>query len=1089
MKKQREKIGHLLKMTPENHSCWLQRKIAKVCRRKIIIEKEKKGCYRRLLQCIGFGKSKPDRHLNLNGQTIPKRFANNKIRNQKYYVLTFVPVVLINQFKFFFNLFFLLIAVSQFVPFLRVGFLFTYIAPLAFVLLITMMKEAYDDFQRYRRDKEINEKQYEKLQGDGQFGFIKSEKIKVGDIVKVNQNERIPADMVLLYTTKHESSNIFIRTDQLDGETDWKLRKSITFTQEFHHHGGNLIQLCEAKVISEPPSALIYNFKGKFCRDQDNDTDSDERLTLENTLWSNTVLASSGYILGLVIYTGNETRAQMNSKNPNSKVGLLDLELNFLSKLLFVLMVLLALTIVISDGFHANWYIYLFRFVLLLSSIIPISLRVNLDMAKIYYSWGIAKDVEIKGTIPRNSTIPEELGRIQYLLSDKTGTLTKNEMDFKKLATEFSTFTVDDLDDIRNIIEKNCHDEDSPAKDLYRALYPTEEDLDLTKTGSKGKSNTMRRKKRRDLNYSIRDLATALAICHNVTPVHNNEGERELQASSPDEVALVKFVESLGYSLERRDQKEIIIKNKIGVMEEFEILECFPFSSDTKRMGIVVKYKKNGLILFFCKGAEVVMKDKVKPQQRSDLLEKCEILAMEGLRTLVIGQKVLSIDEYETWTNRYRKALNDYDRGDYLAAKVRDELETNLDCLGVTGVEDKLQDDVEKTIGSLRGAGIQIWMLTGDKVETATCISISTGLKSRSQPHFFMKEIDNLNEAEFRLKELERNVENSCFMIDGNTLDVCMSNKNTEETFFEIACKAPVVCVCRCSPTQKAIITRKVRKYTGKRVACVGDGGNDVGMILESNVGIGIVGKEGKQASLAGDFSINQFSFLTRLILWHGRLSYKRSALLSQFVIHRGLIISVMQAVFSLVFYHVSIPIYNGFLMLGYSTVYTSLPVFSIVLDKDTGVQQALDYPPLYKTLQKGRSLSFKTFLIWVWKSIFQGGFIMFCCIALFNDSFANLVTITFSSLIIVELLNVYSFVNRFNWKMGVASLLTLLIYIITIYSFRGYFDTSYINGTFLWKIFALTFASWLPLHAYKVIYECFDPPEQKKILSGKSYR
>mmetsp|Transcript_2164 Transcript_2164/g.2037 ORF Transcript_2164/g.2037 Transcript_2164/m.2037 type:complete len:150 (+) Transcript_2164:183-632(+) len=149
-------------------------------------------------------------------------------------------------------------------------------------------------------------------------------------------------------------------------------------------------------------------------------------------------------------------------------------------------------------------------------------------------------------------------------------------------------------------------------------------------------------------------------------------------------------------------------------------------------------------------------------------------------------------------------------------------------------------------------------------------------------------------------------------------------------------------------------------------------------MILESNVGIGIVGKEGKQASLAGDFSINQFSFLTRLILWHGRLSYKRSALLSQFVIHRGLIISVMQAVFSLVFYHVSIPIYNGFLMLGYSTVYTSLPVFSIVLDKDTGVQQALDYPPLYKTLQKGRSLSFKTFLIWVWKSIFQGGFIMF---------------------------------------------------------------------------------------------------------------
>lgn len=215
-------------------------------------------------------------------------------------------------------------------------------------------------------------------------------------------------------------------------------------------------------------------------------------------------------------------------------------------------------------------------------------------------------------------------------------------------------------------------------------------------------------------------------------------------------------------------------------------------------------------------------------------------------------------------------------------------------------------------------------------------------------------------------------------MIDGNTLDICLHNKKLEQQFFEIACKAPVVCVCRCSPTQKAIITKRVIKYTGKRVACVGDGGNDVGMILEANVGIGIVGKEGKQASLAADFSINQFSFLKRLILWHGRQSYKRSSLLSQFVIHRGLVISVIQAVFSIIFYFVAIPIYNGYLMLGYATIYTSLPVFSIVLDEDTGVQTALEYPPLYKTLQKGRSLSFKTFLIWVWKSIFQGGLIMF---------------------------------------------------------------------------------------------------------------
>ena len=147
------------------------------------------------------------------------------------------------------------------------------------------------------------------------------------------------------------------------------------------------------------------------------------------------------------------------------------------------------------------------------------------------------------------------------------------------------------------------------------------------------------------------------------------------------------------------------------------------------------------------------------------------------------------------------------------------------------------------------------------------------------------------------------------------------------------------------------MITKKISQYTGKRTAAIGDGGNDVGMILEANVGIGIVGKEGKQASLAADFSINEFKYLRRLVLWHGRLSYKRSAVLSQFVIHRGLIIAIIQAIFSVIFYFVAIPIYNGFLMLGYSTVYTSLPVFSLVFDEDADVMSILSFPPLYKTL------------------------------------------------------------------------------------------------------------------------------------------
>merc|ERR1712223_1630686 len=169
---------------------------------------------------------------------------------------------------------------------------------------------------------------------------------------------------------------------------------------------------------------------------------------------------------------------------------------------------------------------------------------------------------------------------------------------------------------------------------------------------------------------------------------------------------------------------------------------------------------------------------------------------------------------------------------------------------------------------------------------------------------------------------------------------------------------------CRCSPEQKAAVVRLIERHSGRRAAAIGDGGNDVSMIQAASVGIGIVGKEGKQASLAADFSITQFSHIGRLLLVHGRNSYKRSASLSQFVIHRGLIITTMQAIFSAVFY--------------------------FVLDKDITGRTALTFPELYKDLSKGRSLTYKTFFIWCLISIYQGGVIMFGALLLFRDEFIH---------------------------------------------------------------------------------------------------
>lgn len=227
-----------------------------------------------------------------------------------------------------------------------------------------------------------------------------------------------------------------------------------------------LIKRNDMSIVANPPNDQIYDFKGQFVSGIDIDTAQKESLSLENTLWQNTVLASAGHVVASVVYTGKETRAEMNSKFAVTKVGKLDLEINRLSKFLFVFMVLISIGIVALDGFKGAWYINFFRFVLLLSAIIPISLRVNLDLAKVYYCYNIFKDDEIAGTIPRNSTIPEELGRIQFLMTDKTGTLTQNDMIFKKIAMEYAQFDLESMHEIQSMLDENCQVGEGPMSDL-----------------------------------------------------------------------------------------------------------------------------------------------------------------------------------------------------------------------------------------------------------------------------------------------------------------------------------------------------------------------------------------------------------------------------------------------------------------------------------------------------------------------------------------------------------------------------------------------------------------------------------------------
>ncbi|CAL1295013.1 unnamed protein product [Larinioides sclopetarius] len=1011
------------------------------------------------------------------GRTNNESFPPNIIRNQKYNILTFIPLVLFHQFKFFLNLYFLVMALSQFIPDVRIGYLYTYWGPLGFVLTVTLIREAIDDFRRYRRDREVNYRKYRKLTSRGVVQ-IPSANIKVSDLIIVDKDQRVPADMVFLSTTE-KTGSCFIRSDQLDGETDWKLRLAVSTTQRLSSTD-ELFQM-DASIYAEEPKKDIHSFVGKFTR---NDGEGAEvSLGIENTLWANTVVAS-GTAIGIVIYTGSETRSVMNNSEPRSKVGITDLELNQQTKVLFAAVVGLALVMMALKGFGGLWYRYLFRFILLFSYIIPISLRVNLDMGKMVYSWMIQKDTDIPNTVVRSTTIPEELGRLTFLLSDKTGTLTKNEMVFKKLHLGTVAYGSDSFDEVAAHIKTSYAP--TPSGSSSAGATPTKMPLP---------------KMRRTVVTRVQEAVRALALCHNVTPVYeemesvcidtsdadgNCETEADqqsnqsfvYQASSPDEVALVAWTESVGLTLIHRDITSMKLKTAHNQILNYSILQIFPFTSETKRMGIIVKEESSGDIIFFMKGADVVMSSIV--QYNDWLDEECGNMAREGLRTLVVAKKVLTEEQYADFEARLNQAkVSIHDRTAKVTAVI-ESLERDMELLCLTGVEDKLQDNVRPTLELLKNAGIKIWMLTGDKLETATSIAKSSRLVARTQQIHIFQTVTSRNEVHLELNNFRRK-NDSVLIIRGDCLELCLKFYPSE--FMELACQCPAVVCCRCSPTQKAEVVRLIQLETGKRACAVGDGGNDVSMIQAADVGIGIVGKEGKQASLAADFSVTQFSHISRLILVHGRYSYKRSAALSQFVIHRGLIISTMQAFFSAVFYFASVALYPGFLMVGYATIYTMFPVFSLVLDKDVSPDIALTYPELYKELCKGRSLSFKTFFIWVIISIYQGGIIMYGALLLYKAEFIHIVSISFTALIFTELLMVALTVRTWHWLMVVAELFSLTIYLLSLFFMKQFFDSEFIwTPTFLWKVTLLTVVSCVPLYVLKYLHRKVAPPSYAKL-------
>ena len=1119
------------------------------------------------------------------GAIQPTRFPPNAVSNAKYTPVSFLPVTLYNEFSFFFNMYFLLVALSQAIPPLRIGYLSTYIVPLVFVLSITLGKEALDDIGRRRRDNDANSEGYTVLSFDGpgmgstnghkgknysksngmtkstrkslvepdrlsdiqeeeenaerlerEFApssevrevIKKSRDLKVGDVLKLGKDQRLPADVVILKSFIHEAAiapedipaplidgpllvepisdppidqspstvaeghestsalgnspaadaggvgETFIRTDQLDGETDWKLRLGSPLTQgldpsEFvrlrviaskpdkkvNEFIGNVELLPKSANGYDPYTPKAYSLRNEVDVEASSSNSNSAPLSIDNTAWCNTVIASNATTFAVIVYTGPQTRSALSTSASRSKTGLLEYEINSLTKILCALTLSLSILLVVLERAEeqvdeVKWYVKIMRFLVLFSTIVPISLRVNLDMGKTVYSWFIQKDSGIAGTVVRTSTIPEDLGRIEYLLSDKTGTLTQNEMEMKKIHVGTVSYANEAMDEVASYVKQgfSVPAATSDASQPSMLITPSSNFL--------AAATVTATRTRREIGSRVRDVVLALAICHNVTPTVEEEDGRMVtsyQASSPDEIAIVKWTEAVGLRLMHRDRKgmslESVDTGRLAV--RVCILEVFPFTSDGKRMGIIVQFLDGsdksaagsieaGEIWFYQKGADTVMTSIVAANDWLD--EETANMAREGLRTLVVGRKRMSVQQYKEFASSYKEAsmaIANRDAG--MSRVVSHYLERDLELLGVTGVEDKLQKDVKPSLELLRNAGIKIWMLTGDKVETARCVAVSAKLVARGQYIHTIAKLKRKDNAQDHLDFL-KGKKDSALLIDGESLSLLLTHFRTE--FIGLAVQLPAVIACRCSPTQKADIALLIREFTKKRICCIGDGGNDVSMIQAADVGVGIVGKEGRQASLAADFSITQFCHLTKLLVWHGRNSYKRSAKLAQFVIHRGLIISVCQTMYSVAIKRPE-GLYINWLMVGYATVYTMAPVFSLVLDKDVDENVANLYPELYKELTTGSSLSYRTFFIWVFVSIYQGGMIQGLSQILTEVDGSRMVSVSFTVLVLNELCMVAFEVTTWHPIMILSLVGTLLLYLGSIPFLGDYFDLSFI--------------------------------------------